>query len=81
MKNLAAFNSKISLQKGKLVVRVPKGALQDEAGTETGSSENIEIVIENFIETVDKFRSPHLWRKVDGVWQLRHTVWDNSVEN
>ena len=47
--------SKISLQKGKLVVRVPKGALQDEAGTETGSSENIEIVIENFIETVADF--------------------------
>ena len=47
--------SKISLQKGKLVVRVPKGGLQDEAGTETEPSENIEIVIENFIETVADF--------------------------
>ena len=41
----------------------------------------IDISEETFIETVDKFRSPHLWRKVDGVWQLRHTVWDNSVES
>ncbi len=23
----------------------------------------------------DKFRSPHLWEKVDGSWRLRHTVW------
>lgn len=41
----------------------------------------IDISEETFIETVDKFRSPHLWRKVDGVWQLCHTVWDNRVES
>jgi N-acetyl sugar amidotransferase len=28
-----------------------------------------------FHETVDKFRSPHLWEKVDGEWQLKHAVW------
>jgi hypothetical protein len=27
-----------------------------------------------FRETVDRFRSPHLWHKVDGLWQLKHLV-------
>ena len=27
-----------------------------------------------FFETVDRFRSPHLWKKVDGAWKLRHTA-------
>jgi N-acetyl sugar amidotransferase len=28
-----------------------------------------------FISLLDKFRSPHLWKKVNGEWQLRHAVW------
>jgi N-acetyl sugar amidotransferase len=27
-----------------------------------------------FLELCDKFRSPHLWTKVDGEWKLRHVV-------
>lgn len=27
-----------------------------------------------FVATVDKFRSPHLWENVAGVWRLRHQV-------
>lgn len=34
----------------------------------------IDITEAEFWETVDRFRSPHLWNKLDGVWQLRHTV-------
>lgn len=29
---------------------------------------------EEFFDIVDRFRSPHLWMKVDGAWQLRHRV-------
>ncbi|MFH1428689.1 MAG: N-acetyl sugar amidotransferase [Candidatus Margulisiibacteriota bacterium] len=29
---------------------------------------------ERFIELCDQFRSPHLWKKVNGEWKLRHTV-------
>ena len=25
-------------------------------------------------ELADKFRSPHLWKKIDGDWKLRHNV-------
>jgi N-acetyl sugar amidotransferase len=29
---------------------------------------------EEFFEIADRFRSPHLWRKTDNGWQLRHVV-------
>ena len=28
-----------------------------------------------FLELADQFRSPHLWHKMDGEWQLRHAIW------
>lgn len=30
---------------------------------------------EYFMRLADKFRSPHLWAKVNGEWKLRHTVY------
>lgn len=30
---------------------------------------------ERFIEMADRFRSPHLWRQMNGQWELRHAVW------
>jgi len=37
--------------------------------------EYIGITEERFWETVDKFRSPHLWEKKDSQWILKHHVW------
>ena len=34
----------------------------------------ISINEEKFFETIDKFRSPHLWEKNGGEWKLKHTV-------
>jgi N-acetyl sugar amidotransferase len=31
-----------------------------------------------FTHLTDEARSPHLWEKTDGQWQLRHIVWQNS---
>ena len=30
---------------------------------------------EQFFNTLDKFRSPHLWEFTDDQWRLKHTVW------
>jgi N-acetyl sugar amidotransferase len=30
---------------------------------------------EKFFEIIDKFRSPHLWDKINGKWVLKKTVW------
>lgn len=37
--------------------------------------EYIDITAEKFAETVDRFRSPHLWEKAGGEWKLKHAVW------
>ena len=34
----------------------------------------------SFLELADRFRSPHLWKKEDGEWRLRHVVWDERGE-
>tara|TARA_B110000008_G_scaffold279997_1_gene330501 strand:- start:14267 stop:15583 length:1317 start_codon:yes stop_codon:yes gene_type:complete len=31
-----------------------------------------------FDNLADSFRSPHLWKKENGLWKLRHTVWNDS---
>jgi N-acetyl sugar amidotransferase len=36
--------------------------------------EYIGMAEEEFTATVDRFRSPHLWHKIDGEWRLRHKV-------
>jgi N-acetyl sugar amidotransferase len=38
----------------------------------------IDMTRENFMELCDKFRSPHLWKKEDGEWKLRHAVWHEA---
>lgn len=41
--------------------------------------EYIDITEARFSETVDKFRSPHLWYQEDGEWKLRHAVWHDNL--
>ena len=31
-------------------------------------------IVENFEKLTDKFRSPHLWEKVNGEWKLKYRV-------
>jgi N-acetyl sugar amidotransferase len=40
--------------------------------------EYVDITEKLFHETVNKFRSPHLWHQENGEWQLRHTVWHDK---
>lgn len=34
----------------------------------------IKLDIDEFMDLCDKFRSPHLWTRMNGEWKLRHTV-------
>ena len=36
--------------------------------------EYIDTTEEEFRETVDKHRSPHIWKKENGEWKLRHML-------
>lgn len=40
--------------------------------------EYIEMDPEYFLEIIDNFRSPHLWRKDGNEWALRHPVWEDG---
>ena len=35
----------------------------------------------HYWEIIDSFRLPHIWKKVDGEWKLRHTVSGNGVDD
>ena len=39
--------------------------------------EYIGLTDDEFNQIVDRFRSPHLWEKVDDLWKLKHTVWND----
>jgi len=41
--------------------------------------EYIALTEDEFHATVDKFRSPHLWKHENGVWNLRHAVWHDDA--
>ena len=38
----------------------------------------VSISEDEFFQTVDKFRSPHLWEKDKGEWRLRHKIWEKK---
>lgn len=42
--------------------------------------EYIDITEQQFIETVDRFRSPHLWERVGNDWRLKHAVWHQQKD-
>ena len=42
--------------------------------------EYIDLNEEEFAATIDKFRSPHLWKKEKNQWLLRHTVYEQTQE-
>jgi hypothetical protein len=37
--------------------------------------EYIDIDENKFWNTIDSYRSPHLWKKIDNEWKLKHTVY------
>jgi len=43
--------------------------------------EYIDTSEEEFWNTIDKFRSPHLWVNTDGNWNLRHTVNKDGIDD
>lgn len=41
----------------------------------------LEISKSHFLKLCDKFRSPHLWKKIKGKWHLRHTVNKDGIDD
>jgi N-acetyl sugar amidotransferase len=70
-------NGKITRDEGVQLVRkfdqeFPKKYFED-------FLEYISLGEDEFHAAVDKFRSPHLWKHENGVWNLRHAVWHDDA--
>jgi N-acetyl sugar amidotransferase len=35
----------------------------------------MDITLQEYHDTIEKFRTPHLWEKINGEWQLKHPIW------
>ena len=65
-------NRHITREEGVALVRKFDGEFPQRYFNEVMA--HIDLAPERFVELCDKARSPHLWHKVDGAWQLRHTL-------
>jgi len=36
------------------------------------------ITEEHYYEVIDSWRSPHLWEKINGKWELKHPIWKEN---
>lgn len=36
------------------------------------------ITLERYHEVIEEFRTPHLWEKQNGIWQLKHPIWQEN---
>ena len=65
-------NKHITIQEAKNLVKKYDGEFP-----KTYIKENLEFLelsLEKFNQIIDKFRSPHIWKKIGKKWKLRHTV-------
>jgi N-acetyl sugar amidotransferase len=71
-------NKHLSREEGVALVRRFDGEQPERYFAEV--MEYIGMEPEYFHDLCDQFRSPHLWTKESGEWQLRHRVWDDDEE-
>jgi N-acetyl sugar amidotransferase len=72
-------NNHITREEGKLLVKRFDGEFPDKYFNEVMNY--IDLKPDKFYEICDKFRSPHLWKNVNGQWKLRHTVNKDGVDD
>jgi N-acetyl sugar amidotransferase len=73
-------NKHITREEGIGLVRKFDGEFPDRYFNEV--MEYLEIDPDYFrVDLVDKFRSPHLWNKLNGTWALRHNVFNGGCDD
>ena len=65
-------NGHLSIEEGKKLIKKYDGEFPDRYFNEI--MKYLEINKSDFFKAIDKFRSPHIWKKVKKKWKLRHTV-------
>lgn len=65
-------NDHLNIDEGKKLIKKFDGEFPNIYFNEI--MEYLNIKPKNFFRNLDKFRSPHLWKKTKNEWKLRHTV-------
>lgn len=65
-------NDHLSIEEGKKLIKKYDGEFPDRYFSEIMNY--LDIRENDFFKLCDQARSPHLWKKVNGRWYLRHTV-------
>ena len=70
-------NKKISLEEGRMLVKKYDGEFPTRFFAEVINY--LDISVEDFFETIDKFRNPLLWEKIDThKWKMKHTCYSEE---
>lgn len=72
-------NKHITREEGQALVKRFDGEFPDKYFHEI--MDYLEIDPGKFMRLCDQFRSPHLWKKVNNEWRLRHTVNSDGVDD
>lgn len=72
-------NKHLTREDGQALVKRFDGEFPDKYFNEI--MEYINIEPQHFTELCDKFRPPHLWKKVNREWKLRHTVNQDGTDD
>lgn len=72
-------NNHLTREEGQALVKRFDGEFPDRYFNEI--MDYIGMKPEHFAELTDKFRSPHLWKKMGDEWKLRHTVNGNGADD
>jgi len=38
----------------------------------------MDITLQEYHDTIEKFRSPHLWHKANNIWELKKPIWEGG---
>ena len=72
-------NDHLSVEEGKKLIKKYDGEFPDMYFKEIMKYLNIKENL--FYKLCDKFRSPHLWKKIGKSWKLRHTANRNGTDD
>tara|TARA_A100001015_G_scaffold239553_1_gene272882 strand:+ start:5199 stop:6428 length:1230 start_codon:yes stop_codon:yes gene_type:complete len=72
-------NEHLTVEEGKKLIKKYDGEFPNRYFSEVMKYLNIKE--EHFLKLCDKFRSPHLWKKIKSKWYLRHTVNKDGIDD
>lgn len=72
-------NKHLTREEGQILVKRFDGEFPDHYFEEI--MDYLEMEKDDFLKLCDKFRSPHLWKKVGSTWKLRHTVNNDGTDD